>query len=143
MSAVELGRMVNTLALVHRRLDGPAAVEPAVDIVVPVYNEAPTLGINITRLHSYLSSQFPFSWRITIADNASTDGTWAEATGRAVDARCVRCGWKATRWSSRTWTSTSRLISTRSCRSWRPWYRVTPTCRLARTCTTLPSAAWH
>jgi hypothetical protein len=49
---------------------------PAVDVVVPVYNEAHALDANITRLHHYLRDNFPLPWRITIADNASTDDTW-------------------------------------------------------------------
>ena len=49
------------------------------DIVVPVYNEAHVLEASVARLHGYLTSRFPFRWRITIADNASTDGTWAVA----------------------------------------------------------------
>jgi putative flippase GtrA len=53
----------------------PAAVEPDVDIVVPVYNEQEDLGPSIRRLHAFLSTGFPFTWRITIADNASVDAT--------------------------------------------------------------------
>jgi hypothetical protein len=51
---------------------------PAVDveIVVPVYNEQDDLGPSVRRLHAYLQTSFPFSATITIADNASTDGTW-------------------------------------------------------------------
>ena len=57
----------------------PAAGAPCVDIVVPVYNEATDLEPSVTRLHEYLSAQFPFTFRITIADNASTDETWSVA----------------------------------------------------------------
>ncbi len=46
-----------------------------VDIVVPVHNEEAALPHSIRRLHKYLSEEFPFDWRIVIADNASTDGT--------------------------------------------------------------------
>jgi putative flippase GtrA len=49
---------------------------PAVEIVVPVYNERDALVASIRRLDDYLLSRFPFSFRITIADNGSTDGTW-------------------------------------------------------------------
>jgi len=52
---------------------------PDVDIVLPVHNEAHVLAASVGRLHAHLASSFPFSWRITIADNASTDGTWGEA----------------------------------------------------------------
>jgi putative flippase GtrA len=52
---------------------------PVVDIVVPVYNEERDLGPSIRRLHSYLTDHFPFTFRVTIADNASTDATWSLA----------------------------------------------------------------
>ena len=53
----------------------PQAVD--VEIVVPVYNEERVLPESIRRLHRYLSTttEIPFSWQITIADNASTDAT--------------------------------------------------------------------
>ena len=50
-----------------------------VEIVVPVYNEEATLEACIRRLHDYLILRFPLSWRVTIADNASTDATWGIA----------------------------------------------------------------
>lgn len=50
-----------------------------VDVVVPVHNEEQDLAPSIERLHAYLSESFPFSWRIVIADNASTDHTLSEA----------------------------------------------------------------
>src|SRR5438309_11606782 len=53
----------------------PVSLRPAVDIVVPVYNEESTLERSIRRLEMFLRSQMPFVWRIVIADNASTDGT--------------------------------------------------------------------
>ena len=46
-----------------------------VEIVVPVYNEAPNLEASITRLRRYLDASFPFSAVVTIVDNGSTDGT--------------------------------------------------------------------
>jgi glycosyltransferase involved in cell wall biosynthesis len=58
---------------------------PAVDVVVPVYNEADALVASVERLHRFLSREFPFRWRITIVDNASTDGTWLRATRLARD----------------------------------------------------------
>src|SRR5436190_16119076 len=62
-----------------------------VEIVVPVYNEAAGLEASIRRLHGYLSGQFPLSWLITIADNASTDGTWSLAQHLAATLPNVRC----------------------------------------------------
>ncbi len=50
-----------------------------VEIVVPVFNEASQLEASIRRLHRYLVDVFPFSFRLTIADNASTDRTWTIA----------------------------------------------------------------
>jgi len=49
---------------------------PAVEIVVPVHNEEHDLERSIRRLHDHLERRFPFSFRITIADNASRDRTW-------------------------------------------------------------------
>jgi putative flippase GtrA len=80
-----------------------------VEIVVPVYNEQQSLEASIRRLHHFLSSEFPFSWQITIADNASSDATPAiarvlvneltdvkllrlEQTGRG---RALRAAWSA------------------------------------------------
>jgi glycosyltransferase involved in cell wall biosynthesis len=51
----------------------PAA--PVVDVVLPVYNEATVLATSVRRLHDYMTAEFPFAWRITIVDNASTDAT--------------------------------------------------------------------
>jgi Glycosyl transferase family 2 len=47
-----------------------------VEVVVPVHNEEHVLEASIRRLHGYLTDSFPFPFRITIADNASSDGTW-------------------------------------------------------------------
>jgi putative flippase GtrA len=58
--------------------------------VVPVFNEEAILARSICRLHEYLSTRFPFSWRITIVDNASTDGTWACARELAAELAHVR-----------------------------------------------------
>jgi putative flippase GtrA len=48
---------------------------PVLDIVVPVFNEEHALEASIRRLHDHLVHNFPFSFRITIVDNASTDRT--------------------------------------------------------------------
>ncbi|HZD96923.1 MAG TPA: dolichyl-phosphate beta-glucosyltransferase, partial [Micromonosporaceae bacterium] len=48
---------------------------PVLDVVVPVYNEEVDLGPCVRRLHGYLAATFPYAFRITIADNASTDAT--------------------------------------------------------------------
>src|ERR1700677_3832340 len=56
-----------------------------VDIVVPVRNEEHDLAPSVRRLVSYLREGFPFTARVTIADNGSTDGTWAIADRLARD----------------------------------------------------------
>ena len=48
---------------------------PVLDVVVPVYNEEHTLGASVHRLHEHLRQTFPYPFRITVADNASTDTT--------------------------------------------------------------------
>jgi len=50
-----------------------------VDIVVPVRNEERDLAPSIRRLVGFLRESFPFAARVTIADNGSTDATWAIA----------------------------------------------------------------
>ncbi|WNV89233.1 bifunctional glycosyltransferase family 2/GtrA family protein [Umezawaea sp. Da 62-37] len=52
---------------------------PVLDVVVPVYNEEVDLGPCVRRLHAEMTRSFPYPFRITIADNASTDGTAAVA----------------------------------------------------------------
>jgi putative flippase GtrA len=90
-----------------RPLPRPA---PQIEIVVPVYNEEAVLARSIRRLHRFLSDGFPFTWRIVIADNASTDATPAVAAalerelGRSVAVlrlerkgrgRALRAAWSA------------------------------------------------
>jgi putative flippase GtrA/glycosyltransferase involved in cell wall biosynthesis len=52
----------------------------ALEVVVPVYNEQESLRSSVHTLHAYLAAQFDLPWRITIADNASTDATLDIAT---------------------------------------------------------------
>ncbi len=63
---------------------------PVLDVVVPVYNEEATLADSVYRLHRHLRDQFPFPARITIADNASVDGTPRIAEGLAAELEDVR-----------------------------------------------------
>jgi putative flippase GtrA len=60
---------MSSLALATER------ARPQVEIVVPVHNEEAALALGVRRLHRFLTAEFPFSWRIVIADNASTDAT--------------------------------------------------------------------
>lgn len=61
-----------------------------VEIVVPAYNEQRALAASIGRLHRYLTEKFPLSWLITVADNASNDGTWGIACRLAQELDGVR-----------------------------------------------------
>ncbi|MGW6474978.1 glycosyltransferase [Streptomyces nigra] len=53
--------------------------EPVLDVVVPVHNEQADLERSVRRLHAHLRETFPYPFRITVADNASTDATPAIA----------------------------------------------------------------
>ena len=51
-----------------------------VEIVIPVYNEAPHLVARVTELRRFLDQSFPFRALVTVVDNASTDETFALAS---------------------------------------------------------------
>ncbi|WP_415947549.1 glycosyltransferase [Streptomyces sp. KLOTTS4A1] len=55
----------------------PAEAEgpPVLDVVIPVYNEEKDLESCVRSLHAHLAATFPYGFRITVADNASTDAT--------------------------------------------------------------------
>jgi hypothetical protein len=57
----------------------PRQIPVDVEIVVPVYNEAPLLTARITELRRFLDHSFPFRALVTVVDNASTDDTFALA----------------------------------------------------------------
>ncbi|ROS41496.1 bifunctional glycosyltransferase family 2/GtrA family protein [Amycolatopsis thermoflava] len=59
------------------------STSPVLDVVVPVYNEETDLAPCVRRLHAYLSDALPYPFRITVADNASTDSTLAIARALA------------------------------------------------------------
>jgi len=61
-----------------------------VEIVVPVYNEQDDLERSVRRLRGYLDEELPFAAVVTIADNASTDGTWQIARRLERDVPGVR-----------------------------------------------------
>ncbi|MFJ7215116.1 glycosyltransferase [Amycolatopsis sp. NPDC098790] len=52
-----------------------AGPQPVLDVVIPVYNEETDLEPCIRRLHAHLADHVSYPYRITIADNASTDST--------------------------------------------------------------------
>lgn len=61
-------------ALRRSRVDTRSAT-PVLDVTIPVFNEEKDLEECLRRLHGYLQEYFPHPFRITVADNASTDGT--------------------------------------------------------------------
>ncbi len=63
----------------------------AVEIVVPVHDEERGLEASIRSLQTYLAQHFTVTWTITIADNASSDRTWAIAERLAATLDGVRC----------------------------------------------------
>ncbi len=69
---------------------GWTADAPDVDIVVPVYNEQDQLATHVRRLADYVAGHVPLKVRITIADNASTDDTWAIARDLAAELPMVQ-----------------------------------------------------
>lgn len=62
-----------------------AATTTTVEIVIPVYNEERALPGCVRTLHTRLREELPFAWRITVADNASTDGTLRVARALAAE----------------------------------------------------------
>jgi glycosyltransferase involved in cell wall biosynthesis len=54
-----------------------------IEVVVPVHDEERALEPNVELLLDYLRREFPFSFGIVVADNASTDGTAAVAAALA------------------------------------------------------------
>jgi len=72
----------------HLPLRTPLAAdqhEPVLDVVVPVHNEQADLERSVRRLHAHLRETFPYPFRITVADNASTDATPAIAARLAAE----------------------------------------------------------
>jgi putative flippase GtrA len=73
-----------------RRGSSAGEAAPAVEVVLPVFNEEVDLEPSLRRLVGYLASEFPFTYLVTIADNASTDGTWTIARRLAASVPNVR-----------------------------------------------------
>src|SRR6202167_3107208 len=80
----------SSLLLTDEDRPAGAAREYLVEVTVPVYNEEKILAENVRRLHSYLTDNLPFRVVITIAENASTDGTYAIAQQLCAELAGVR-----------------------------------------------------
>jgi hopene-associated glycosyltransferase HpnB len=100
------------LALLHGRFwsSGPE-LQPAVptelpdiDVIVPARDEVETIGPVIASL---LAQDYPGTFRVTLVDDNSTDGTAAAATGGAADSasdlRVIRGQPKPSGWSGKLW----------------------------------------
>ncbi len=74
-----------TLTLPERGAIDTDGDRPVLDVVVPVYNEERDLERCVRRLHQHLTDGFPYRFRITVADNASMDGTFDVATRLAAE----------------------------------------------------------
>ncbi|GAA2608372.1 glycosyltransferase [Streptomyces axinellae] len=59
----------------RRHLPALPPTRTVLDVVIPVYNEEAGLEACVRRLHTFLTGNFPYGFRITIADNASVDRT--------------------------------------------------------------------
>ncbi|MGH9126682.1 MAG: glycosyltransferase [Acidimicrobiales bacterium] len=82
--------MTAVLPEVGNPVPAPPVATVDVEIVVPVFDEEAGLAEAVTRLHQYLVSSFPLTWRVTIADNASRDATWDVAQRLACELSGVR-----------------------------------------------------
>jgi putative flippase GtrA len=58
---------------------------PVLDVVVPVHNEEAALESSLRRVHDHLTRLFPYTFRITVAENASSDGTVGVARRMAAE----------------------------------------------------------
>jgi glycosyltransferase involved in cell wall biosynthesis len=68
----------------------PYPLDAAVDVVVPAHDEIAVLASTIDALHQHLTEHLRRPWQITIAENASTDGSAAEADRLARERTGVR-----------------------------------------------------
>ncbi|GAA2006207.1 bifunctional glycosyltransferase family 2/GtrA family protein [Nakamurella flavida] len=69
---------------------GTPGISTALDVVIPVFNEQDDLEPAVRRLHAHLRDHLPLTFRITVADNASTDATGAIADALARELPGVR-----------------------------------------------------
>jgi glycosyltransferase involved in cell wall biosynthesis len=67
-----------------------ANIHGCVEVVIPVHNEERILAASVQFLHGYLRNAFPYPFTLTIADNASTDGTFSIALRLAAELDGVR-----------------------------------------------------
>ena len=117
------------------------SVPPVLDVVVPVHDEERAVEASVRRLHQHLATQLPFSFRITVADNASTDATYDIACRVAADldrvrvvrlpekgrGRALRQVWSESDAAVLAYTDVDLSTDLRACcRWWPPWSPATP-----------------
>ncbi|MEV7417454.1 bifunctional glycosyltransferase family 2/GtrA family protein [Streptomyces sp. NPDC089919] len=88
--AATTGRPSSGTLPARRHLPAHVPGAPVLDVVIPVYNEERDLEPCVRRLHEHLRTTFPYAFRITIADNASTDRTPEVAAALAASVPGVR-----------------------------------------------------
>jgi glycosyltransferase involved in cell wall biosynthesis len=64
---------------VEARTQEATPTPPDVEFVLPAYNEEEEIGLAVTLLSQWLRRNVSFTWKVTVADNASTDRTLAIA----------------------------------------------------------------
>ena len=113
-------------------------VQPSVDVVIPVLNEAHVIESSVATLREFFAAHTSYAWRIVIVENGSTDDTAAIGArlatqfddvdylelGRPGRGRALRKAWRSARASmrgrirrSRRAASSSRAPTTSSCAS--------------------------
>ena len=68
----------------------PDLAAPVLELVIPVHDEERGLERAVRTTRAFLDAQLPYPARLTIADNASADGTWAIARRLADEVEGVR-----------------------------------------------------
>jgi glycosyltransferase involved in cell wall biosynthesis len=76
--------LLMTVLALPRPGTSPRQAPLDVEIVIPVYNEAPHLTARVTELRRFLDESFPFRALVTVVDNASTDETFTLANELAM-----------------------------------------------------------
>ncbi|GAB3581245.1 dolichyl-phosphate beta-glucosyltransferase [Calidifontibacter terrae] len=82
--------MTSTLERAPHEMSDFTLPATVLDLVIPVYNEEAGIEACIRTVHRFLTEQFPYIFRITIADNASSDGTLAKSAALAAHYPGVR-----------------------------------------------------
>ena len=69
-----------------RRPEAPAqTTQASVDVTIPVLNEEQAVASSLATLSTFLDSECPYDWAITVADNGSTDRTFHLASAFACE----------------------------------------------------------